>query len=555
MLALLAALLLSQNTNSFPYSKGVAVQGAASDGGNAQAYGLICTGALTCSGSNFGWVTLNASGSSDGGGGGSGAPTNASYITKVSESGLSAEFAMASLSTGLVKNTTTTGVPSIYAGTSCSNQFPRSLDSSGAASCASVSLTADVTGTLPLTSGGTGSGGFTCSSGQVITSNGTAYSCTATITASDLSCSGCVSLTSEVSGITPIANGGTGTSSLSCATNQAISSDGGALYCSSAFVTGPGGSSPQVQYNNAGVFGGIANVTSDGTHILKTPVSAIPSAPAEGTLHYDYFVDSGFPSVSMIVDSFTGLHSPVGMLGEMFSTVKSWDVECITTQGWGTNTLLYYRHNPVISTAGSLNSDAWATTSLLTRSKMNTYSSTLGNANLQVGIKNSGQQSFWRGNAAGAGGFFLWQRASLKTSAAHTRWFFGARNSTSIIGTTAEPSAETDTVYFGCDNGNTNLSICSNDNDAGATCNSLGSSFPCTTSGAWYDFWLYSAPGASEIDYAVERLDSAQFTSGTVTSDLPRNTVQLNWQQYGSTADGGQAIVLGFFGMCFAEPF
>lgn len=43
----------------------------------------------------------------------SGAPTAASYITSVAEAGLSNEFAMGTLATGLVKNVTTTGVPVI----------------------------------------------------------------------------------------------------------------------------------------------------------------------------------------------------------------------------------------------------------------------------------------------------------------------------------------------------------------------------------------------------------------------------------------------------------
>jgi hypothetical protein len=43
------------------------------------------------------------------------------------------------------------GALSAYGGTSCTNQFPRSLNASGAATCASVSLTADVTGNLPVT--------------------------------------------------------------------------------------------------------------------------------------------------------------------------------------------------------------------------------------------------------------------------------------------------------------------------------------------------------------------------------------------------------------------
>jgi hypothetical protein len=42
-----------------------------------------------------------------------GAPSTATYITQTADAGLSAEFAMGSLGTGLVKNATTTGIPSI----------------------------------------------------------------------------------------------------------------------------------------------------------------------------------------------------------------------------------------------------------------------------------------------------------------------------------------------------------------------------------------------------------------------------------------------------------
>ena len=67
---------------------------------------------------------------------------------------------------GLV--TVVSGVPGLFAGTSCSGQFPRSLSAAGVATCAKVSLSADVTGTIataslyggtaPSTSSGFGSG-------------------------------------------------------------------------------------------------------------------------------------------------------------------------------------------------------------------------------------------------------------------------------------------------------------------------------------------------------------------------------------------------------------
>mgnify|MGYP001611176010 FL=1 len=78
---------------------------------------------------------------------GSGAPTGATYLTQTAHADLTAEQAMGALTTGLVVNATTTGVQSIYGGTSCTNQFPRSLDASGAATCASVA-NADLAGSI-----------------------------------------------------------------------------------------------------------------------------------------------------------------------------------------------------------------------------------------------------------------------------------------------------------------------------------------------------------------------------------------------------------------------
>ena len=69
-------------------------------------------------------------------GSGTAAPSNAQYWTGAADGTLSAEKNLGVLSTGLVLNTA--GVPTAYAGTACTNQFPRSLDASGAATCASV---------------------------------------------------------------------------------------------------------------------------------------------------------------------------------------------------------------------------------------------------------------------------------------------------------------------------------------------------------------------------------------------------------------------------------
>lgn len=134
--------------------------------------GSIVAGELTCS--------------ADAGGGG-GADALGRYLVQISTNAPANAQVMASLATGLVKNTTTTGVQSIaaagtdygpptsgnatglvlsttgtgahtaYAGATCTNQFPRVLSASGAPTCASVDLSADTAATvLPMTKGGTG---------------------------------------------------------------------------------------------------------------------------------------------------------------------------------------------------------------------------------------------------------------------------------------------------------------------------------------------------------------------------------------------------------------
>ena len=86
-------------------------------------------------------------------GAGGGAPTTAQYWVGAADASLSAEKDLSALSTGLVVNTA--GTPSAYAGTSCTNQFPRSLSASGAATCASVADT-DFSGSLSIGKGGSG---------------------------------------------------------------------------------------------------------------------------------------------------------------------------------------------------------------------------------------------------------------------------------------------------------------------------------------------------------------------------------------------------------------
>lgn len=93
----------------------------------------------------------------------------ATYLVKTATNAPANAQIMASLTTGLVINTTTTGVQSIYAGATCTNQFVRTLSASGAATCASVTFGSDVSGTLAAANFPALTGDITTSAGSLAT--------------------------------------------------------------------------------------------------------------------------------------------------------------------------------------------------------------------------------------------------------------------------------------------------------------------------------------------------------------------------------------------------
>ena len=100
-----------------------------------------------------------------------GAPLSESFWVGAPSALLTAEHDLSALSTGLVLNTA--GTPSAYGGSACTNQFVRSLNGSGSATCAAVALGSDVSGTLPLANGGAAAA-LTAANGGLVYSTATA---------------------------------------------------------------------------------------------------------------------------------------------------------------------------------------------------------------------------------------------------------------------------------------------------------------------------------------------------------------------------------------------
>ncbi len=297
----------------------------------------------------------------------------------------------------------------------------------------------------------------------------------------------------------------------------------------------PGGSTTQVQYNNAGAFGGAAdllydNATGEVTFnkaALLPALSTVPATPSSGAKLY--------------MRSLGGRAIPyiLGPDGDAYPLQASiWRNKRFeyVPQGNATAVQLIGFLNSSTGTATARNV---ATTSFFTMARRVGYVSA-ATAGSSAGTRH-GVNQWARGDAAGKGGFLYAARFGVSDAAAvaDARLFVGMQASTAVIGN-VNPSTLTNIIGVGCDNAQTTLRIMHNDAAGAATTIDLGANFPSNTlSTDLYELLLYCAPNASSVFYRVERLNTGDVASGTITTDLPSTTTLLSpqiWRNNGATA-------------------
>lgn len=153
---------------------------------------------------------------------------------------------------------------------------------------------------------------------------------------------------------------------------------------------------------------------------------------------------------------------------------------------------------------------------------------------------------FFFGNTAGQGGFTYTCYFGNATGAATTtnRCFVGMQSSTAAP-TDVQPSSLINMFGVGWDAADGNLQFFNNDASGTATKTDLGGSFPVPTTdrSIGYKLYMYSAPNSSVVSYTVTDLNSGTSVSGSVSSDLPANTLFLGGRGYMSV--GGTSSVIG----------
>ena len=189
-----------------------------------------------------------------------------------------------------------------------------------------------------------------------------------------------------------------------------------------------------------------------------------------------------------------------------------------------------------------------STNTAVSASNTNLFSSTIRVRAVSGGTAGSsnGWRSFtgfpfiWLGNASGLGGFTASFVFGIDTPQADMRCFVGLRNVASAIGN-VDPSSLIDIFGIGSDNGEANFSIMNNDASGTATKTALGANFPVqTTTTDIYRLTITCPANASGgITYLVERLNTGDTATGTITTNLPTNNLPLNfqfWINNGATA-------------------
>lgn len=155
---------------------------------------------------------------------------------------------------------------------------------------------------------------------------------------------------------------------------------------------------------------------------------------------------------------------------------------------------------------------------------------------------------WWRGNTTNTGGFFFSHTFGISNAVAQAngRAFVGLINSTSQP-SNVEPTTLVNCVGMVRLNANTTWGIYSSSGTAAGTAGyiDLGSNFPANTINTdVYRLTLFAPPGASYINYRVERLNVVDANgnmmysaSGTIsdTAYLPANSVFLAAQSWVST--------------------
>lgn len=159
------------------------------------------------------------------------------------------------------------------------------------------------------------------------------------------------------------------------------------------------------------------------------------------------------------------------------------------------------------------------------------------------------QSQWYRGDAAGRGGFLFCCRFGFTTGVATstTRGYCGLASATGAP-TDVDPSGQNNVLGFGWDSGDTNISFMHKTGAGSVVKETLAGGAgawtrPSVNEAAVFDVSIYCAPNGSVVEYEITNLTSGATTRSSTSSDLPASTTLLCPKMYISV--GGTSSVIG----------
>jgi len=302
----------------------------------------------------------------------------------------------------------------------------------------------------------------------------------------------------------------------------------------------PAGSTTQIQYNNAGVFAGDPNFVWDSasqtlkllgsaTGVLLTGVSTEPSTPAAGTLE--------FYSKSIAGRMMPKIMGPSGLdttlQTSLFQNRILTYVPSTGTTGTGSGTGL----GPVWTSGGTVTHPTPSSTAPAISNQMRRtrYANVVTTTNQTLGIKAAAADTlnYWRGSAAGLGGFFFAARFIVELYPASTVRIFAGLTASSATYVVASDTVLNNTCGLWHDTTDPSTGLGAFNfvtRNATTTTKQQITLANAIAAGNSYDFYMWCPPNGTTLYWRLDDVVNGVTYSNNTTTTLPVNTVFMGPQ-------------------------
>ena len=309
-----------------------------------------------------------------------------------------------------------------------------------------------------------------------------------------------------------------------------------------AFTTdiAPGGSTTQIQYNNAGAFAGDAGFAWDSTGktlsllgvdtgMVLTGVTNEPPTPAAGTLE--------FYSKAIAGRMMSKIKGPSGLdtalQTALFQNRILMYVPSTGTTGTGSGTGL----GPLWTSGGTVTHPTPSTTAPAISNQMRRtrYANVVTTTNQTLGIKAAAADTlnYWTGSSAGLGGFFYAARFIIELYPASTVRIFAGLTASSATYVVASNTVLNDTCGLWHDTTDPSTGAGAFNfvtRNAATTTKQAITLANAIAAGNSYDFYMWCPPNGTTLTWRLDDVvNNVSYTNSTSTT-LPTNTVFMGPQ-------------------------